>query len=177
VNLDGQILALEADRMEIGGDGGTWTFWWTGPALDSSFAVGNQIRFGRWPLGGSISAKYISIVRSENATAAAIGVGNYYTFLSTSPGSTAALPDRAGFPEMIYHLVSCCTHSAGPIVATSCDYSRLEARFDGTSTFIDFGRIGNVGPWTVTNLGSGWSHYGEATWDFRATLLGPATPE
>jgi hypothetical protein len=178
---EGRVSAVSADRVDVTTSEGTYTFAWSGPALDTAFAIDDVVQ-----LVGPISYGYglfshidRSELRSARATAIVMA-GVAVVSMGLEPGSSQTLDDVPPLaPELVYRLVSCCNRSIDPSV--QCDYSALEARLDGQSVAIAHATTGEIGPWSITNLRSLYLDslvvvsY-ESTWDLQVTLLGPPTP-
>jgi hypothetical protein len=175
--LDGTVTAVATDRLDFSIGDEAWSMHWVGAPLEPAFAVGDALKisaqaddphgmFGMLPPA-------MRIVRSARATAVTI-VARTFHALETSPGSTAQLPTLAGMPTLDYSLTKCCNGvSAEGATGIECDYSALSASFNGTSTPIAFGQTGTVGPWSVTNIDSSYSHGVEYSWTVDVTMLGP----
>lgn len=176
---EGRVSAVSADRVDVTASEGTYTFAWSGPPLDTAFAIDDVVQ-----LVGPISHGYglfSHIDRSELRSARATAIvmtGVAVVSMGLEPGSSQTLRDVPPLgPELVYRLVSCCSRSIDLV----CDYSALEARLDGQSVAISRATTGEIGPWSITNVRSRYLDslavvsY-ESTWDLQVTLLGPATP-
>jgi hypothetical protein len=180
VTLEGRVSSVVADQMEITTPEGTSTFGWQGPALDTAFAVDELVQidvaFGPQPLG----PPKVSIVRSARATAVTVDGSTYGGFGKESDASTTtALGLGRTLPRLAYSTVSCCATSRvnwSNRDDYTCDASALQAHFEGSSSAIARGTTGVVGPWSVTNILSSFTHSDETYASIEVTLLGPGTP-
>lgn len=179
ITVDGQVSDLAADRMVITTPEDTLTFFWMGPSLDAAFTIGDAVQVVAEDTNlGAFGAQWLSSVRSGDATAAVLDAIPM-TVMGKSPGSTRSLALSPSFPELVYGVKSCCFTATGTSSNPyyySCDYSLLDATFEGTSVPVALGATGLLGPWSVTNIRSRYTEQIESTWSLAVSLLGPATP-
>ncbi len=158
---------------------GQTTFHWRGPALDSVFAVDDEVDVDVSSLPYAFGAPpTVTTVRSSRATAVTVR-GGAYTYLRWQPGSTMTVHGlEPALPALRYGVVSCCAErpSAPHANDYTCDYSDLTAELDGSSARIAASETGTVGPWSISNSISRYFKLSESYWYVEVSLLGPATP-
>jgi len=175
---EGHVSTVAADHLEVSTPEASYTFRWRGPALTEVFDVGDAVQIAASHTRDGLFPAQISTVRSSRTTAVVVA-GAPWMIMSMEAGSTTVLRGLAPeLPELVYALASCCnTRSSDGDLTTRCDYSALEANYDGAGTAVPRGGIGELGPWSVTNVRSTYVVNVEHQWDIQVTLLGPGTQE